>query len=215
LINLGLPQAHSLSYFNVAAGVIGGFTRSSTFGFVPATTQIAVPGYPPYTTPSSMNLAVDKTTGCTISSSAATTRSTYYCPAKLGFGPRSIDPVLVLTLYFPPVDAERQWRMTNPRDWIPGLSFGASLSNPTSNFYVGGSNEIAVRNIQLVYGFSWQKMATGLANPGTQPPFGGVGAAPAVATVQGFHRGFFVGMTYNLSSFFQSLGLSGAASKSP
>ena len=176
LINLGLPQTHSLSYFNVSAGVIGGFNRSPTFGFLPATNQLKAAGtMPTSAAPTGAKLALDPATGCTVDAPtvpAAAMSNSYYCPANLGPGPRTVDPVLVLTFYFPPVDAERQLRLTNWRDWVPGLSFGASLANPTSNFYLGGSNEIGVRNVQLFYGWGWQKTAKGLANLGSQPLFG-------------------------------------------
>lgn len=214
LINLALPQVHTLSYFNLSAGVIGTFTRTPTFGFVPSNSLTAVKGTSPFTTPkAATGLAVDPATGCTYDPPGSTTTpQTYFCPAQTGTGPRTIDPVLVLTTYFPPVDAERQWGHT-VRDFIPGLSLGASLSNPTGNFYVGGSNEVFVRNIQAFYGLAFQKVARGLGAATSQPTFGGLGTAPAVTTVQGFQKGFFVGVTYNLSGFIQTLFGGGAKSQ--
>jgi len=119
----------------------------------------------------------------------------------------------MLTLYYPPVDAETQWRWNKGKDWIPGLTVGFSLANPTSNFYIGGSNEILIRNIQLVYGIGFQHVPIALGAASSQPIWGGVGAAPTVSVIQGFTRSFFVGLTFNLSSFVQSLGF--GASKSP
>jgi len=219
LINLGLPQTHSLSYFNVAAGVIMNFARNPVFGYVPAT-KSSVPGYQPFTVPAdgkTVPLAVDPASGCSIGtlgpnqvdSKGNNASFSYYCPAKVGLGPRSVDPVLALTLYFPPVDAERPLRLWSWRDWIPGLSFGGSLSNPTGTFYLGGSNEIFVRNVQLFYGVAFQRTNNGLASLPNQPTYGGVGSAPTPGLVQGFRRGFFIGVTYNVSSFLQNLGIKG------
>jgi hypothetical protein len=214
LVNLALPQVHTLSYFNISAGVIGTFKRAPTFGFIPSNSTTAIKGTSPFTTPkAATGLAVDPATGCTYDPPGSTTTpQTYYCPSRTGTGPRSIDPVLVLTTYFPPVDAERQWGHTI-RDFVPGFSLGASLSSPTNNFYVGGSNEIFVRNIQAFYGLAFQKVAKGLGAPTSQPAYGGVGTAPSASTAQGFQRGFFVGVTYNLSGFFQTL-FSGGGAKS-
>jgi hypothetical protein len=135
LLNVALPQVHTLSYFNLSAGVIGTFKRNPTFGFVPANSLTAIKGTSPFSTPKpASNLAIDPATGCTYDPPGSTTTpQTYYFPVPTGTGPRSIDPVLVLTTYFPPVDAERQWGHTLG-DFIPGLSFGASLSNPYRQF---------------------------------------------------------------------------------
>jgi hypothetical protein len=221
LINLSLPQTHSLSYFNIAAGVIGDLKRPPIFGFVPANSiklpPNLIPGPIPTSTPTNQ-LAIDPSTGCTIATTPVlntTTTYAYYCPTKLKqLGPTPVDPLLVLTIYFPPVDAERQWRLDRRDLWrevVPGLSFGISLANPTSNFYVGGSNEVLLRNVQVVYGLAFHQIATGLAPLSTQPPWGGVGPVPTVATVSGHQKGFFVGVTYNLSGFIQTLFSGGGA----
>jgi hypothetical protein len=97
-----------------------------------------------------------------------------------------------------------KWRYLK-RDLIPGFSFGISLSNPTTNFYVGGSNELLVRNFQIFYGLALHNIGTGLAPGPSQPVWGGTGSAPAPATVSGFQKGGFVGGTFNLSGFIQSL----------
>ena len=80
-------------------------------------------------------------------------------------------------------------------------------------YNVGGSNEVLIRNVQIFYGLAFQKVAKGLAANTSQPLWGGIGAAPAPTLVQGFQRGFFFGMTYNINGFIQSL-FSGGASKS-
>jgi len=85
-----------------------------------------------------------------------------------------------------------------------------SLANPTNNFYLGGTNELFIRNIQVFYGVGWQKVSKQLSPPTSQPLFGGIGSPPSVVTLQGFQRGAFVGVTYNLTGFIQSLGLGGA-----
>jgi hypothetical protein len=213
LINLSLPQTHSLSYFNVAAGVLGVIQRPLTFGYVQATDKLKAANTTPATVPAAASgLAVDPATGCTTNGVTSAATLSYFCPARTGYAARVIDPVLMLTLYFPPVDAEQQWQINNVRNWIPGLSFGASLSNPTGYFYVGGSNEAGIRNVQIVWGLAWQKVAIGLANPLTQPVYGGLGTIPTVNTVSGFHRGLYLGITYNLANFIQSLGISAAKS---
>jgi len=80
-----------------------------------------------------------------------------------------------------------------------------SLANPTTNFYVGGSMEAFIRNVQVFGGMAFQNVATGLGTLATQPAWGGLAPVPTVSIVSGFRRGFFVGMTYNLSGFVQSL----------
>jgi hypothetical protein len=195
LINLTLPQAHSLSYFNIDAGVIVAPMRAPTFGFVPSMT--------------------DTSTGCTPATNP-TMKVAFFCPAQNGHGSVLVDPVLALTIYFPPVDAEVPWPRRHDwwRELIPGFSVALSLANPTTNFYVGGSNEMFVRNVQVFYGVAFRNIATGLAPASNQPSFGGTGTPPAVATVSGFQKGFFIGMTYNLSGFIQSL-FGGGGGKAP
>jgi hypothetical protein len=109
-----------------------------------------------------------------------------------------VDPVLLVTAYvFGRVDAERPW---HPKDLIPGATMGFSLTAPSSNFYFGASSEFFLRNLQAVYGFSLAKVPT-LAPPGT------VQAATATtpATVQRFAKGGFVGLSFNITGFIQSL----------
>jgi hypothetical protein len=230
LINLALPQSHSLSYFNIAAGVAVGVKRAPTFGFVPASSYSGkLPtGYTAANdtislTPTS-SVAADAGTGCTITSPYVTPPTTtnpnlaYTCPEQTSTGPIPVDPVLVLTGYIVPVDAEIPMRFKGSRAWrdyLPAPSFGISLANPTTNFYVGASNEALLRNVQIFYGASFHNTALRLAPGSTQPLWGGVGAAPTAATVSGFQKGPFVGVTFNLSGFIQSLfgGGGGGAAK--
>jgi len=110
----------------------------------------------------------------------------------------TVDPVLFLTGYWLghwfPMDAEREWR---PKDLIPGLSFGLSLANPTSNFYAGGSSEFFLRNVQLVYGVSLTKVS----DLASQNPLN----ATTAATKSRFTARWFVGLTFNISGFVQGL----------
>jgi hypothetical protein len=93
------------------------------------------------------------------------------------------------------MDAERPWRK---RDLVPGLTFGVSLSNPTTNFYFGGSSELFIRNLQLVYGLALNRvMALDAASLQL--------SATTAATHQVFAKGGFVGLSFNITGFIQSL----------
>jgi hypothetical protein len=214
LINLALPQTHSLSYFNISAGAIFTFNRNPTYGYVSAVGFKNLPSkYTAVTTTTaSAGLMVDPGTGCSYSPTPDKNGKldAYFCPSQTGLGAHTVDPVLVLTVYFPPVDAEVPWRIIRRgrnwwRDLIPAPSIGMSLANPTTNFYVGGSMEAFIRNVQVFGGMAFQNVATGLGTLATQPAWGGLAPVPTVSIVSGFRRGFFVGMTYNLSGFVQSL----------
>ena len=232
LINLTLPQSHTLSYFNIAAGVVVGVKHPPTFGFVPASSYTGTlpTGYTAATgtislTPSS-SVAGDPVTGCTITvpyvkpttpPPATNPNLAYACPEQTSTGPIPVDPVLVLTGYIVPVDAERPMRFKGNgawRDYLPAPSLGISLANPTTNFYVGASSEALVRNLEVFYGVSFHNTALRLAPGSSQPLWGGVGTAPTAATASGFQKGPFIGVTFNLSGFIQSLfGGGGGAAK--
>jgi hypothetical protein len=240
LINLTLPQSHSLSYFNISFGVAVDFKRPPTFNFVSASSYVnnyhgKLPiGYVPAPgaisiPPASTVYGLDNATGCTITvpeiipSPTPNTNYAYDCPVQTGTGARPVDPVLVLTLYVPPVDAERPMRLPKfnkgfegIRDYIPAPSFGLSLSNPTTNFFLGASNELFIRNVQAFYGLTLHNIPLTLAPGSSQPIFGGGGTAPTVGTVTKFQKGFFLGVTFNLTGFVQSLfggGSGGGAAK--
>jgi hypothetical protein len=234
LINLTLPQTHTLSRFNISSGVVANIARPPAFGWVAPTTPgiqlpmnyIAASQIVP-TVPSTVAIsgagavpvAVEPTTQCTygVSKVPNTVGGTttmvfpvYQCPQKTGKGSTNIDGVLVLTAYLLPVDAEVPWRFrfyapSAWRDWVPAPSIGISLTSPTNNFYAGASNEFGVRNLQIFYGVSFRNVANRLALPGSQQVWGGQGTAPAVATISAFQHSFFVGATFNLSNFIQSL----------
>jgi hypothetical protein len=105
----------------------------------------------------------------------------------------TIDPILALTAYFKPIDAERPWRKS---DLIPGATLAFSLSSPTTNFYFGGSSEFPkLRNVQFTYGFTLVRSSV------LEPPF----TASAAVTKQHYLKGGFVGLTFNITGFIQSL----------
>lgn len=108
-----------------------------------------------------------------------------------------VDPVLALTVYVKPVDAERTWR-PRLKDLIPGPTIAFSLSSPTSNFYFGASSAIFNRNIQLLYGFS-------LAKVNTLEPSSLQLSSSTAATRSQFAKGGFVGISFNILGFIQSL----------
>jgi hypothetical protein len=117
--------------------------------------------------------------------------------------------VLLFSAYLKPMDAESNWK---PSNLTPAVTFGLSLTSPASNFYFGGSSEF-VRNVQVVYGFTiaqQAQLAPGLYQP-TNPPAGSCQAncstsnATPPATVQNFKLGGFIGISYNITGFIQSL----------
>jgi hypothetical protein len=176
IVNQTLPPVHALSVFNLTTGVVYSGVRNRTFGYA------AVPAG---TTPS---------TTCNVAASTST--PAYNC-VQTGSSP-IIDPVLFFTYYPHPIDAERPYRI---EDMIPGLSLGISLSSPSSNFYVGFSSEIR-RNVQLVYGFTAAKRAYAVSSA-YNAPVSASSASPA--TVQKFDKSFYVGLSFNILGFIQSL----------
>jgi hypothetical protein len=125
----------------------------------------------------------------------------------------TVDPVLFITWYPVPFDAERPFR---PSDFLHvGANFGLSLASPTNNFYVGGSTEIR-RNVQLVFGFNVAKISRLAVSSGTTITVSG--APPSPPTTQHFAKGAFIGLTFNISGFVQGLfgggGGGGSSSKS-
>jgi hypothetical protein len=155
LLTYTFPQAHALSYFNLAAGVVVSSIKNRTF----------------------------------TNAGAGGTWST-------AIGGRTVDPILAVTAYvFGPMDAERPWR---PRDLVPGVTLGFSLTSPSTNFYIGGSSEFFIRNLQLMYGFAFNRVST------LDPAMQSVGSS-APTTRQIFAKGGFVGLSFNITGFIQSL----------
>jgi hypothetical protein len=107
-----------------------------------------------------------------------------------------VDPVLFFSAYIWPMDAERTWQK---KDLRPALTFGLSLTSPSSNFYVGGSSEF-VRNVQLAYGFALAQ--TSRLAPGVTVS---TSNTTAPGTVQTFSKGVYVGLSFNISGFLQTL----------
>jgi hypothetical protein len=110
-------------------------------------------------------------------------------------GPLTIDPILALSVYIKPIDAERLFQKS---DLIPAPTMAFSLSSPTSNFYFGGSSEFFFRNIQLTYGFSLSRISSLL--PASEQL-----SATTPATRQVFAKGGFIGVSFNILGFVQSV----------
>jgi hypothetical protein len=108
-----------------------------------------------------------------------------------------VDPILALTAYIKPIDAERPWRW-RLKDLVPGATIAFSLTNPSANFYFGGSSAVFNRNIQLVYGFS-------LARVSTLEPASQQFSVTTAVTRQQFAKGAFIGVSFNILGFIQSL----------
>jgi hypothetical protein len=106
-----------------------------------------------------------------------------------------IDPVLTLTRYLWPFDAERKWR---PRDLRPGISLSLSLVSPASDFYVGGSSEV-LRYVQVEYGFAIAKVP--YLTPGTYA----ASSSTMPTTSQAFAKGGYIGLSFNISGFIQGV----------
>ena len=124
--------------------------------------------------------------------------------------------MLVLTGYIPPIDAENPLNYRRKswwRDVLPGPSVGFSLANPTTDFYLGGSTEFPVRNMQIFLGVAFHSIPTKLAAPANQVLWGGTGTVPTIATVSALQKGFVFGTTFNLSGFVQTLFGGGGGAK--
>jgi len=105
----------------------------------------------------------------------------------------TVDPVLALTAYFKGFDAERPWHAS---DLVPGASLAFSLSSPTTNFYFGGSSEFPkLRNVQITYGFALVRGSV------LEPPY----TSSTANTKTYYFKGGYVGLTFNILGFIQSL----------
>jgi hypothetical protein len=107
----------------------------------------------------------------------------------------TVDPILSLSVYIKPMDAERAFQKSN---LIPAPTIAFSLSSPTTNYYFGGSSEFFFRNIQLVYGLSISRVQS-LAPSDQQF------SATTPVTRQVFAHGGFVGVSFNILGFIQSV----------
>jgi hypothetical protein len=162
LLNLQLPQTHSLYYYNLSSGVLVTTIRTKTFAF---------------STSPSINNGTPIRTGSNL----------------------LVDPVITLTRYIWPFDAEQKehWK-----DLRPGVSLSFSLASPTSNFYIGGSSEF-LRYIQLEYGLALAKV------PHLAPNTYSAASSTAPNTVQSFAKGAYIGLSFNISGLIQGLTGSG------
>jgi hypothetical protein len=106
-----------------------------------------------------------------------------------------IDPVLAVSAYiFRPVDAERKFQY---KDLIPAPTVGFSLTSPSNNFYFGASSEFFLRNLQITYGVSSLKLTE--LGPLT------TGTTTSTSTIQQTSYHGFVGLTFNITGFIQTL----------
>jgi hypothetical protein len=182
VLNLTYPQIQLLGRFNLTSGVV--------------MTSVRPPSITSYTgsgpTPANKNSGAPATTGT--GCPTGITSCTVYAWSK---GSHLIDPVLGVTVYAIPLDAERPYRWA---DMFPAPTLNISLSSPTSNFHTGFSSEFLIRNLQIVYGASFvQQSRLGL-------PITSVGAQmTSIYTTKKFTTGGFVGFTFNISGFIQAL----------
>jgi hypothetical protein len=193
LINQTLPSVHAISKFNLTAGVVYSSIRNRTFGFEQSKTSVPMP--------------------CAVTPAATTLPAVDFNCVQTSSN-HIVDPVLFLTYYPWGIDAERPWQWSDLR---PGFSLGVSLSSPSSNFYVGAMHEI-VRNVQFVWGFTAAKTPHLAPNTIYNAPPSAMATTPA--TVQRFDTGYYVGLSFNILGFIQSLtggggGGSAAAAASP
>jgi hypothetical protein len=105
-----------------------------------------------------------------------------------------VDPILALTVFAKPIDAERPWHKS---DLIPGPTIAFSLTSPSTNFYFGGSSVAFVRNIQLLYGFSAARISV-LQAASVQV------SSTSPATRQQFAKGAFIGVSFNIVGLITS-----------
>lgn len=156
LLNLTLPQVHSLAWFNIASGMVASSLRPTVLTTYPGT---AIPAMlPTNTTAQNGTSSTAFATDCPQGISSCT----FYSQAK---GSRLVDPVVGLTVYaLKPLDVEQPFRLW---ELVPGIDFNVSLLNPTNNFHVGFASEFFVRNLQLVYGISLVDDTR--INPNTSP----------------------------------------------
>lgn len=109
-----------------------------------------------------------------------------------------VDPVLFLS-YFPvPVDNERLWKPANMFTTCPGISAGFSLTSPDSRFYLGATF-VPAPNVLLITGVNFAK--TSDLSPAVTT--GTAGTTPA--TVNRFHTGAFVALSFNFTGFAKAL----------
>jgi hypothetical protein len=127
---------------------------------------------------------------------ASTSSPTGFTTTSSG-GDYLLNPVILFTTYFPPMDAERKW---NTKDLIPGLSWGFSLSSPSTSFFVGASFEIR-RNVQFITGANIAKITSLAPVPQT---------TSTPVTQQNFQVGPFIGLTVNID-FIKALFGGGSA----
>jgi hypothetical protein len=200
-----LPQVHALSTFNVDAGLVYSSVSTKSFGYSVLKKKMAT---------------VAITTGQT----------------------ETVDPVLFLMWYPKAIDAESPtdcWRTLFPFqdggfEWTKdypvqcvseiAVAAGISMESPTSNFYFGPALE-PFRGVQLIGGLTVSKtpelarsnttsgcMTTMTGTPTmTTTNIGTCSGTPAMT--QQFKTGWFIGLSFDLKSYIQSItGFGGGSS---
>jgi len=105
-------------------------------------------------------------------------------------------------------DAESQFSY-RPKSVIKSAALmgGFSMETPADNFYYGASIEMLARNLQIIGGGS------AILETRLGPPFGACsatncppnGANTGATQLKHFNFGGFIGVTFNLTGFIQSL----------
>jgi hypothetical protein len=162
LLNYTFAQVHTLSRFNLTAGLVASTIRARSFTCLGSSYQVGSTSYYNWNTIKN-NITVD--------------------------------PVVALMVYLKPMDAERKFHRG---DLTPALTMGLSMASPTKNFYFGGSSELFVRNLQLMYGIT-------LAQGSELQPITFQTSSSTPVTRQVLLKGGFIGISFNVSGFITSL----------
>jgi hypothetical protein len=178
VVSQSLPPVHALSRFNLTVAVVFSAVQTRTYGFA---------------------LAKTASTTCATQPATASAAAVSYSCVETG-STHIIDPVVFLTYYPRAIDAERSWSWKDLG--YPGVSLGFSMSSPTSNYYLGISEEIQ-RNVQLTAGLTYAKTPRLESIDTFSPPPSAMSTAPP--TVQRFTGSWYVGVSFNILGFIQSL----------
>jgi hypothetical protein len=158
--------------------------------------------------PSSYSFAVNQSGGCPASMSAAKKTTITPCPHVVTSTQRNADIGLMISPYVfhhmyakwfdldapDGIDSESGWDGRMVENYIPEPVMGFSLNSIGSNYYVGLSDELFIRNLEFIGGKAWVKTPF-LTNPVT-----GSGMSATPNTYSRFTHPWFVGVSYNISS---------------
>lgn len=170
-LSLTYPQVQVLSRFNLASGGVLNWLRPPTI------TTCSNSDCPP-----SVPATCSSAAACYVSTS----------------GSHFFDPILAVSVYaFKPIDAETSFRWSDL--YVPALTAGFSLESPTTHFYLGGSSEALMRNLQITYGMGLAQV-TSLSKPAD-----GTNLQYSTAEKTGYQHAAYVGFTFDITGFIQSL----------